>query len=536
MIDQLEKIEGLQIIAPSLSKPAELLTEEALEFIAALHRKFNNRRKQLLEDRLEVQRSIDNGSVFTYLKETENIRNSEWKVNPIPEDLQDRRTEITGPVDRKMVINALNSGAKVFMADFEDANSPTWDNCLNGQLNLFDAIRKQIDFNAPNGKEYKLNDKVAVLKVRPRGWHLNEKHVKIDGEEVSASLFDFGLYFFHNAKELLARGSGPYFYLPKLESHLEAKLWNDVFVMAQNYLDIPQGTIKVTVLIETISAAFEMEEIIYVLKEHMAGLNAGRWDYIFSIIKKFKTNPDFIMPDRGQVTMTTPFMSAYAEQLVKACHKRGAHAIGGMSAFIPAKNEEVNKQAFKKVKQDKKREASIGYDGTWVAHPLLVEVAMEEFNKKLTDGKVNQKDDLRESVEFNSEKLLQIEVDGGKITEAGFRNNINVAILYIESWLSGTGAAALYNLMEDAATAEISRAQIWQWLHSGNLQFSNGNPIDFQIYEHFLAEEKVIIEKMLGPERVETGNLNKAIRIFDKLIKTTEFLPFLTLLAYEHLD
>ncbi|MCX2742390.1 malate synthase A [Mangrovivirga sp. M17] len=536
MIDQLEKIEGLQIVAPSLDTGRELLTEDALEFVAALHRKFNNRRKELLEKRKQVQESIDNGKMLSFLPETENIRNSDWTVAPIPEDLQDRRTEITGPVDRKMVINALNSGAKVFMADFEDANSPTWENCINGQINLYDANRRQVDFTADSGKEYKLKEDPAVLKVRPRGWHLTEKHIKIDGEEVSASLFDFGIYFFHNAKELLSRGSGPYFYLPKLESHLEAKLWNDVFVMAQNYLEIPQGSIKATVLIETISAAFEMEEIIYALKEHMAGLNAGRWDYIFSIIKKFKTNPDFIMPDRSQVTMTTPFMAAYAEQLVKACHKRGAHAIGGMSAFIPSKNEEVNKQAFKKVKQDKKREASIGYDGTWVAHPLLVPVAMEEFNNVLSEGKVNQKDDLREQVEFKADNLLQIEIEGGKITEAGFRNNINVAILYIESWLNGVGAAALYNLMEDAATAEISRAQIWQWLHTGGLKFANGNPIDFQIYEHFLNEERKAIEEMLGEERVASGNLNKAVRVFDNLVKSQEFLPFLTLLAYEYLD
>ena len=514
----------------------EVLSDEALGFIANLHRKFNNTRLKLLEERKQRQNSIDQGEMPGFLAETASVREGDWKVNPIPADLQDRRTEITGPVDRKMVINALNSGAKVFMADFEDANAPTWENTIEGQINLYDAIRRQIDFTAPNGKEYKLKEKTAVLKIRPRGWHLEEKHVLVDGAPFSASIFDFGLYFFRNAKKLLEKGSGPYFYLPKLESHLEARLWNDLFKEAQDQLGIPQGSIKVTVLIETILAAFEMEEIIYELKEHMAGLNAGRWDYIFSIVKKFRNHPEFLLPDRAQVTMTVPFMQSYAQLLVKTCHKRGAHAIGGMSAFIPSrKDEDINRNAFEKVRADKQLEAGNGYDGTWVAHPDLVAVAMEQFDVFIKDGQ-HQKNNLREDVQVAAPDLLNFKVDGGKITEQGLRTNINVGLLYIESWLMGVGAAALYNLMEDAATAEISRAQIWQWVHNKGVKLDDGRELDTALYAQLLDEELENIKGLLGEERYAAGRFREAAEIFDYLVRTEDFVDFLTLRAYEHLS
>jgi len=497
-----------------------------------LHKKFNPRRKELLQRRHERAKQIAQGKLPNFLAETQEIRQSVWQVAPIPADLQDRRVEITGPVDQKMVINALNSGAKVFMADFEDANSPTWDNCLQGQINLRNAILRKIDFVAENGKEYKLKEKTAVLKVRPRGWHLVEKHFLVENEPISASLFDFGLFFFHNAKTLLSQGTAPYFYLPKLESHLEARLWNNVFVEAQNYLGIPQGTIKATVLIETILAAYEMEEIIFELKEHLAGLNAGRWDYIFSTIKKLHHLPEAKFPDRSQITMQVPFMRAYAQNLVKICHKRNAHAIGGMSAFIPSrKDEEVNRNAFAKVRADKELEASNGYDGTWVAHPDLVPIAQEAFDKVLGE-KPHQKHVLREDVNVTAEDLRNFHIEGGKITEQGVRTNINVGILYIESWLSGVGAAALYNLMEDAATAEISRAQIWHWLKT-SARLDDGRVLDKSLYEKFLAEEIEKCKNYLGTERTQTGKLQQAIDLFNRLVLKDEFEEFLTIPAYE---
>lgn len=510
----------------------EILTPEAKAFLEYLHQKFNATRKELLQKRQERAKKIQAGELPNFLPETEPIRQSDWQVAPIPNDLQDRRVEITGPVDKKMLINALNSGAKVFMADFEDANSPTWDNCLQGQINLRDAILRKIDFVAENGKEYKLKDKTAVLKVRPRGWHLVEKHFLVGNEPISASLFDFGLFFFHNAKTLLAKGTAPYFYLPKLESHLEARLWNEVFIEAQNYLSIPQGTIKVTVLIETILAAYEMEEIIYELKEHLVGLNAGRWDYIFSTIKKLHHLPQAKFPDRSQITMQVPFMRAYAQNLVKVCHKRGAHAIGGMSAFIPSrKDEEVNKNAFAKVRADKELEASNGYDGTWVAHPDLVAIAQEAFDKVLGSNP-HQKRQLRQDINISAEDLRNFNIEGGKITEQGIRTNINVGILYIESWLSGIGAAALYNLMEDAATAEISRAQIWQWLKT-SVQLDDNRIFDKNLYEKLLAEEIEKCKNYLGEERVSKGKLAQAIEIFNKLVLQEHFEEFLTIPAYD---
>ncbi|WP_448528080.1 malate synthase A [Raineya sp.] len=514
---------------------SEVLTDEAIAFLVHLHKKFNPKRKELLAKRQERLQELKNGKLPTFLPETQAIReDASWKVAPIPADLQDRRVEITGPVDRKMVINALNSGAKVFMADFEDANSPTWENCLEGQINLKNAILRQIDFTAENGKTYQLNEKTAVLKVRPRGWHLVEKHFLVEGEPISASLFDFGLFFFHNAQNLLARGTAPYFYLPKLENHLEARLWNEVFVEAQNYLAIPEGTIKVTVLIETILAAFEMEEIIYELRKHLAGLNAGRWDYIFSTIKKLHHLPQAQFPDRSQITMQVPFMRAYAQLLVKICHKRNAHAIGGMSAFIPSrKDEEVNKNAFAKVRADKELEATTGYDGTWVAHPDLVPIAQEAFDKVLGSNP-HQKHILRQDLHLSDKDLLNFTIEGGKITEQGLRTNINVGILYIESWLSGVGAAALYNLMEDAATAEISRAQVWQWLKT-KAPLEDGRTIDLALYKQILQEETEKCKKLLGEARVQTGNLEKAIKIFDEIVLNENFVEFLTIPAYEYL-
>jgi malate synthase len=527
-------IEGVKIFGKLEPGYDSILSPEALKFIATLHREFNPVRKKLLEARAVKQKEIDEGFIPDFANETKFIRDSEWKVGSIPSDLQDRRTEITGPVDRKMVINALNSGARVFMADFEDATTPTWQNLMEGQINLRDAIRRQINFTAPNGKHYALNEKVATLVIRPRGWHLVEKNIEIDGEPVSGSLFDFGLYFFHNAAELRRRGSGPYYYLPKLENHKEAKLWNDVFIKAQDMVGLPKGIIKVTVLVETILASFEMEEILYELRDHIVGMNAGRWDYIFSLIKKFRNNKKFILPDRIQVTMGVHFMKSYAELLVKTCHKRGAHAIGGMSAFIPAKEEEANNLAFSKVSQDKKNEASQGYDGTWVAHPFLVSVAMEEFNKVLGD-RPHQKNILREDLKITAKDLLNTVIEGGKVTEQGLRMNINVGILYIESWLQGVGAAALYNLMEDAATAEISRAQVWQWLHN-QVKLKDGRKVDLKLYQQLFEEEQQKAAELLGKERVETGKLVEAAKLFDKLVREKDFKDFLTLDAYALID
>ncbi|HEU4740305.1 MAG TPA: malate synthase A [Meiothermus sp.] len=526
-------MKGIEIRGPEVPALKEILTPQALAFIAGLQREFNPVRKGLLQRRAEVAARIRAGEKPSFLEHTRFIREGNWKVAPAPADLDDRRTEITGPVERKMMINALNSGAKVFMADLEDALSPTWENVIQGQQNLKDAVRRTISFTSPDGKEYRLAQKTATLVVRPRGWHLAERHLWVDGEPVSGSLMDFGLYFFHNAKELLERGSGPYFYLPKLESHLEARLWNDAFVFAQDYLGIPQGTIRATVLIETVLAAFEMEEILYELRDHAAGLNAGRWDYIFSCIKKFATVPaadgGVIFPDRVQVTMTVPFMRAYTEMLVRTCHKRGAHAIGGMAAFIPSrKDPEVNERAIAAVTKDKERESGDGFDGTWVAHPDLVPVALSVFDKVLGD-KPNQKDRLREDVDgtVRPEQLIDFRVPEGKVTEAGVRNNISVELQYMAAWLSGSGAVAIFNLMEDAATAEISRAQLWQWLNKG-AKLEDGRTFTGELYQQFKAEE---MAKLAGLK-----NLEAAAELLDELVLQPEFREFLTLPAYERLD
>lgn len=527
----MKPVTGVEILKEITLAQAEILSEDALIFIRDLHRVFNKQRKTLLAKRESLQEEINNGKKLDFLESTAAIRLSDWSVAPIPADLQDRRTEITGPVDRRMVINALNSGAKVFMADFEDANTPSWNNVLDGQINLFDAIRKQIDFTAENGKFYSLKENVAVLKVRPRGWHMEENHVLIDGEPMSASLFDFGLFFFHNAWELVKRGSGPYFYLPKMESHLEARLWNEVFIFAQEAIEMPQGTIKVTVLIETITAAFEMDEILYELRQHIAGLNAGRWDYIFSCIKKFHHFSDCILPDRSQVTMSVPFMRAYAKLLVKTCHRRKAHAMGGMSAYIPSrKDENINKLAFEKVNADKELEAKTGFDGTWVAHPDLVAVALIPFNKALGD-KPNQKHILLENEVIQASELTNFNIPDASITEAGIRMNIQVGILYIESWLRGIGAAAIHNLMEDAATAEISRAQLWQWIHHKAKTYY-GVTIDISMFKFLLADEIQKIKHLVGDDNYFNGKFFDAINLFDKLVTQENFDLFLTTEAY----
>ncbi|MCS6822625.1 MAG: malate synthase A [Microscillaceae bacterium] len=525
----------VQINAPMPPAYQAILSPEAVQFLEKLHQKFNAKRLRLLQKRKERQQEINQGFLPHFLEKTRAIRETDWQTAPVPAELHNRRVEITGPVDRKMIINALNSGANVFMADFEDANSPTWDNCLQGQINLYDAIRRQIDFTAENGKTYKLNKKVAILMVRPRGWHLVEKHFLVNNEPISASLFDFGLYFFHNAHQLLQNGSAPYFYLPKLEGHQEARLWNEVFEFAQQELHIPNGTIKATVLIETILAAFEMEEIIYELREHIAGLNAGRWDYIFSAIKKFIQFPDRVFPDRSQVTMQVPFMRAYTQLLVKTCHKRNVHAIGGMAAFIPnRKDAQVTEQALQKVHADKQLEATNGFDGTWVAHPDLVPIALEAFNAVLGE-KDNQKGYYKKDLEISQNDLLNFHIPEGKITEQGLRLNINVGILYIESWLMGNGAAALYNLMEDAATAEISRAQVWQWLkHQARLE--NGTAIDKALVQSLIEEEITKIERYVGKERFTQGRFAEAKQIFEHLVFSPDFPEFLTLEAYNYID
>src|SRR5207245_6245083 len=455
---------GVEITGAIATGYDEILTPDALSFVAKLHRAFESRRRECLQRRQDRQQAFDRGESLDFLAETKHIREGDWSCAPIPRDLQDRRVEITGPTDRKMVINALNSGAKVFMADFEDANSPTWANMVEGQINLRDAIRRTISFTSPEGKSYQLKEDIAVLLVRPRGWHLPEKHMLVDGKPVSGSLFDFGLYFFHNAAELITRGSGPYFYLPKMESHLEARLWNDVFKMAQDELGIPQGTIRATVLIETIPAAFEMDEILYELREHSAGLNCGRWDYIFSCIKKFRNKPDFILADRAQITMTTHFMHSYSLLCIKTCHRRNTFAMGGMAAFIPVKDDPAkNEQAFANVRADKEREANDGHDGTWVAHPGMVQLASEAFDAVMPQP--NQIGKRRDDVKVTARDLLDFQPDG-PITEAGLRQNVSVGVQYLEAWLRGRGAVPLFNLMEDAATAEISRAQVWQWIRN----------------------------------------------------------------------
>ncbi|MDB6067496.1 MAG: malate synthase [Pedosphaera sp.] len=514
------------------SAAAEILTVEAVQFIKTLAREFESKRQELLARRVERQKEIDAGVKPDFLSSTKAIREGSWKVAGIPVDLQDRRTEITGPVDRKMIINALNSGAKVFMADCEDATSPTRTSLLQGQFNLRDAVNRTIDFTNPEGKKYVLAEKTATLMLRPRGWHLNEKHFLVDGKPVSGSLFDFGLYFFHNARELLARDSGPYFYLPKLESHLEARLWNDVFNLAQDELKIPRGTIRATVLIETILATFETEEILFELREHSAGLNCGRWDYIFSFIKKFSKRADFVMPDRSQVTMTTHFMRSYSLNVIRSCHRRGAHAMGGMAAQIPIKNNpQANEEAMAKVLADKEREATDGHDGTWVAHPGLVPVALKAFDKHMPQA--NQISKLREDVEVTAADLLA--VPKGTITEAGVRGNMSVGIQYLEAWLGGLGCVPLYNLMEDAATAEISRSQVWQWLRYG-ATLADGRAVTEKFYDDMLAQELLRIEKEIGSARFRSGHFDEATRLFSEMSKSVEFVEFLTLAAYQKLD
>jgi malate synthase len=489
---------GIEISGRITPEFAKILTPEAVALAARLQRAFGRRRNELLARRAVRQAELDAGKLPDFLPETRAIREGSWTCAPTPADIVDRRVEITGPVDRKMVINALNSGAKVFMADFEDANTPRWDNNIQGHINLGDAIRRRIDYTSPEGKSYTLNEKTAVLFVRPRGWHLPEKHVKIDGESMSGGIFDFALYFFHNAKELLARGNGPYFYLPKLESHLEARLWNDVFVMAQDELGIPRGSIKATVLIETVLASFEMDEILYELREHSAGLNCGRWDYIFSCIKKFRNNRDFCLADRALVTMTTHFLKSYAELVIKTCHKRNIHAMGGMAAQIPVKNDEAaNAEAFAKVKADKEREATYGHDGTWVAHPGLVPVALEAFNRIMpTPNQIATR--KRDDVHVTAADLVKFEPEG-PITEKGLRLNINVAIQYIGAWLAGQGAVPIFNLMEDAATAEISRSQVWQWIRSPKGKLDDGRKVTKEMVGAMIPEEMQKIRDLLGP-------------------------------------
>ncbi|HZO74313.1 MAG TPA: malate synthase A [Ktedonobacteraceae bacterium] len=525
--------EGIEIKAPITPEFAQILTPEAMNLVAKLARSFETRRQELLQRRVQRQAEIDAGKLPDFLPETAHIRQQDWTIAPIPADLQDRRVEITGPVDRKMVINALNSGAKVFMADFEDAHSPTWEATVEGQINVRDAIKRTITFTSPEGKAYRLNEQTAVLLVRPRGWHLNEKHVLIDGKPVSGGIFDFALFFFHNVKQLLANGTGPYFYLPKLESHLEARLWNDIFVMAQNELGIPQGTIKATVLIETILATFEMDEILYELREHSVGLNCGRWDYIFSAIKKFRNLPAFIFPDRAQVTMTTHFMRSYTQLTVKTCHRRNAPAIGGMAAQIPIKNDpKANEEALSRVRADKRREATDGHDGTWVAHPGLVPIAMEEFDAVMKTP--NQIDKKREDVHATAADLLQ--VPEGTITEAGLRNNISVGVQYLESWLRGTGCVPIFNLMEDAATVEIARAQIWQWIHHPKGILDDGRKVTVELFRQLMGEELEKIKAGLGEQAFTARKFATASKILDEIVTSDQFVEFLTLPAYKYLD
>ncbi|MCH6574704.1 MAG: malate synthase A [Bacteroidetes bacterium] len=522
---------GLEITGQLSPEFEEILTPQALGFITNLQRAFGKRRNEILQKRKERQLEIDEGKKLDFLPETENIHRSDWTIAPIPNELQDRRVEITGPVERKMIINALNSAAKVFMADFEDSNTPTWNNIIQGQINLRDAVNRTISFTNPNGKHYSLNDKPAVLMVRPRGWHLVEKNILIDGEPISGSIFDFGLYFFHNVKTIIENGSGPYFYLPKLENHVEARLWNDIFIMAQNELGVPQSTIKATVLIETITAAFEMDEILYELREHSAGLNCGRWDYIFSCIKKFRNNREFCLADRALITMTTHFMHSYSLLCIKTCHKRNAHAMGGMAAQIPIKTDaEANEIALEKVRTDKEREANDGHDGTWVAHPGLVQIALDAFNAVMPQP--NQIDRKREDVNITSDDLLKFEPEK-PITENGLRTNINIGIQYLGSWLAGSGCVPIFNLMEDAATAEISRSQIWQWINSPKGILEDGREVDIELFRKILAEELPNVRKIVGDEAYDSGTYEKAAKLFDEITTTKDFVEFLTLPAYK---
>src|SRR5580704_17148779 len=520
--------DGVEVLAPVREQAAEVLTPEAMDFVVGLQRAFNARRKELLAARVMRQRRLDAGERPDFLPETKAIRESEWTVAPLPADLLDRRVEITGPVDRKMIINALNSGAKVFMADFEDSTTPTWENVIDGQINLKDAVRRTITYSdAASGKQYALKENPAALFVRARGLHLDQAHVEVDGEPMSGSLFDFGLYAFHNAKELLARGSGPYFYLPKMESHLEARLWNDVFVKAEAELGIPAGSIKATVLIETILASFEMDEILWELKDHSAGLNCGRWDYIFSFIKKFAGDTSVLLPDRGQVTMTTHFMRSYSKLAIKTCHRRNVSAMGGMSAFIPIKTDPVaNERALTQVRADKEREATDGHDGTWVAHPGLVPVALEVFDRVMPQA--NQID--KQLPEYHATAADLLQVPEGTISEAGVRQNVAVGLGYVEAWLRGIGCVPLFNLMEDAATAEISRAQLWQWVHHAAVM-DDGLPVTVQMVEEVIADELELVKEKVDAQRYSA--YVQASELMRELIRAPKFMDFLTVPAYE---
>lgn len=533
MTSMVGQLAGVQVLGVDDKLSAEILPPDALKFLTDLERQFAPRRRELLAARAKRQERLDAGERPDFLPQTAEIRSSKWTVAPLPADLLDRRVEITGPVDRKMIINALNSGASAFMADFEDATTPSWSNLVEGQHNLRDAVRKRITHvDQKTGKDYRLNSEIAVLLVRPRGWHLPEKHVLVDGQPMSGSLFDFGLFFWHNAKEQVARGTGPYFYLPKLESHLEARLWNDVFLYAQDALGLKHGTIKATVLIETILATFEMDEILYELRQHSAGLNCGRWDYIFSFIKKFANDPAAVLPDRASVTMTTHFMRSYSKLLIKTCHRRGVHAMGGMAAYIPNKNDAVaNQKATEQVRADKEREASDGHDGTWVAHPGLVPIAKEIFDKHMPQP--NQIDRKLDDVEIKAADLLRVPKTG--ITEAGVRQNIAVGIGYLESWLRGVGCVPLFNLMEDAATAEISRAQLWQWIHHKAL-LDDGRLISSDLCLKIIDEEMEKFRLLVGAKPFKSGQYEQAARLLRDMIQSPRFVEFLTLPAYERLD
>jgi malate synthase len=529
--DPLEEVDVLEAMTEA---HREILSRPALEFYAALHREFNQRRNQLLFQRKVRQAAINRGELPDFPSETSSVREGEWRVLPVPEDLENRRVEITGPVDRKIIINALNSGANCYMADFEDAHSPTWEATIEGQRNVRDAVRGTIEYTSPEGRRYHLNQEVATLLVRPRGWHLDEKHIMVDGEFASASLFDFAMYFFHNARYRMIHDSGVYLYLPKIQHYLEARLWNDVFVRAQRLLDIPQGTIKATVLIEHVLAAFQMEEILYELRHHSAGLNCGRWDYIFSYIKTFARHEEFILPDRAQVTMTTPFMRAYTLFCIKTCHRRGTFAMGGMAALIPIKSDPVaNERALAQVREDKRREAGDGHDGTWVAHPGLVQIAREEFDRVL-GGQPNQIVRQREDIQVSA-KLL-VAVPQGTITEEGLRTNIRVAIQYLQSWLQGEGCVPLYNLMEDAATAEISRTQVWQWVHNPRCFLDDGRKVTPALVRELIGLELERIRVERGDERFRSGQFQAATQLFEELVVSDELEEFLTLKAYELLD
>jgi malate synthase len=517
---------NVTIIASRTTESGRVLTPEALAFVGRLHSEFDARRRELLGRRAERWESLQSGATRLDFATTGPAL-GKWRVAPAPKDLDDRRVEITGPAERKMMINALNSGASVFMADLEDALSPTWENVVDGQGALIDAVRRTLSFTSPEGKKYTLNQQLATLVVRPRGWHLEESHVQIAGKPASASLFDFGLYFYHNAREALARGTGPYFYLPKLESHLEARLWNDVFNSAQDTLGVPRGTVRATTLVETIYAAFEMEEILYELRDHASGLNAGRWDYLFSIIKAFRTRPEFVLPDRAQVTMAVPFMRAYSQRLVQICHRHGAHAIGGMAAFVPSRRDaDVNARALAKVREDKERESGDGFDGTWVAHPDLVPIAREVFDRVL-GNKPNQKSKLRDDVHVTPSQLLDVRVDGGRRTVAGVRTNVDVGLQYLDAWLRGTGAVAIHNLMEDAATAEISRSQLWQWI-THRVDVDGSGTMGADVYRR--VREEVVAE--LRKSAPADSRLDDAAKLLDELV-LGEWQEFLTIPGYK---